>query len=142
MLVMVPMTRARAGRERVPNDLMVNYCTQRASAGLIITEATTISEQGNGWVDSRGIYNDAQVAGWSKINAALHGCSTPVFLPLWCLVHRTGCDPALALWRWPMTKRNLFSNLRARPANVAQQGRFALPFNLAGETRQPEVSGA
>jgi len=82
-VVMAPLTRARAGRERVPNDLMVEYYTQRASAGLIIAEATTISEQGFGWVDSPGIYNDAQVAGWKKITAALRARGTPFFLQLW-----------------------------------------------------------
>jgi N-ethylmaleimide reductase len=82
-VVMAPLTRARAGKERVPNDLMVEYYTQRASAGLILAEATTISEQGFGWVDSPGIYNDAQVAGWAKITAALHERGTPVFLQLW-----------------------------------------------------------
>jgi N-ethylmaleimide reductase len=82
-VVMAPLTRARAGRERVPNDLMVDYYAQRASAGLIITEATVISEQGFGWVDSPGIYNDAQVAGWGKTTAALHAKGTPVFLQLW-----------------------------------------------------------
>jgi 2,4-dienoyl-CoA reductase-like NADH-dependent reductase (Old Yellow Enzyme family) len=51
-VVMAPLTRARAGRERVPNDLMAEYYTQRASAGLIISEATSISEQGLGWLDS------------------------------------------------------------------------------------------
>ncbi len=82
-VVMAPLTRARAGRERVPNELMVEYYTQRASAGLIIAEATTISEQGFGWVDSPGIYNEAQVAGWSKITAALRARQTPFFLQLW-----------------------------------------------------------
>jgi 2,4-dienoyl-CoA reductase-like NADH-dependent reductase (Old Yellow Enzyme family) len=82
-VVMVPLTRARARRERVPNDLMAEYYTQRASAGLIITEATVISDQGFGWVDSPGIYNDAQVAGWKKTTAALHAKGTPVFLQLW-----------------------------------------------------------
>jgi len=56
---------------------------QRASAGLIISEATTISEQGIGWVDSPGIYNEEHVAGWGKITAALHGRGTPIFLQLW-----------------------------------------------------------
>src|SRR5512136_3327399 len=78
-VVMAPLTRARAGRERVPNELMAEYYTQRASAGLIITEATVISEQGLGWVDSPGIYNDAQEAGWRKIAVALHGRGTPVY---------------------------------------------------------------
>ncbi|MBE0542523.1 MAG: alkene reductase [Verrucomicrobia bacterium] len=82
-MVMAPLTRARAGRERLPNDLMAEYYTQRASAGLIITEATVVSEQGIGWVDSPGIYNDAQQAGWKRIVAALHARSTPVFLQLW-----------------------------------------------------------
>jgi N-ethylmaleimide reductase len=82
-IVMAPLTRARAGRERVPNDLMAEHYRQRASAGLIITEATTISEQGFGWVDSPGIYNDAQEAGWRKITNPLHQAGTPVFLQLW-----------------------------------------------------------
>jgi N-ethylmaleimide reductase len=82
-VVMAPLTRGRAGSERVPNDLMAEYYTQRASAGMIIAEATTISEQGFGWVDSPGIYNDAQVAGWAKITAALHARGTPFFLQLW-----------------------------------------------------------
>ncbi len=82
-VVMAPLTRARAGRDRVPNDLMAEHYRQRASAGLIITEATTISEQGFGWVDSPGIYNDAQEAGWRKITNTLHQAGTPVFLQLW-----------------------------------------------------------
>jgi len=82
-VVMAPLTRGRAGRERVPNDLMKEYYTQRASAGMIIAEATTISEQGIGWVDSPGIYNDQQVAGWSKIAEALRSRGTPFFLQLW-----------------------------------------------------------
>ncbi|MDB6155940.1 MAG: alkene reductase [Chthoniobacteraceae bacterium] len=84
-VVMAPLTRARAGKERVPNDLMVEYYTQRDSAGLIISEATTISEQANGWVDSPGIYTDAQEAGWRKIVTALHERGTPIFLQLWHL---------------------------------------------------------
>ena len=82
-VVMAPLTRARAGPERLPNALMAEYYTQRSSAGLIITEATVISEQGCGWVDSPGIYNDAQEVGWKKIVAALHAKGTPVFLQLW-----------------------------------------------------------
>ncbi|MBE7506946.1 MAG: alkene reductase [Planctomycetia bacterium] len=80
---MAPLTRGRAGHQRVPNDLMTEYYVQRASAGLIIAEATTISEQGLGWVDSPGIYNEEQVAGWKKVTAALHAKGTPFFLQLW-----------------------------------------------------------
>ena len=82
-VVMAPLTRARAGRERLPNDLMAEYYVQRASAGLIITEATVVSEQGNGWVDSPGIYNDAQTAGWKKIVAAVHAKGAPMLLQFW-----------------------------------------------------------
>ena len=63
-VVMAPLTRSRAGSDRIPNALMADYYRQRASAGLIISEATVVSEQGIGWMDSPGIYNDAQVQGW------------------------------------------------------------------------------
>ena len=82
-VVMAPLTRGRAGSERIPNDLMREYYMQRASSGLIIAEATTISEQGIGWVDSPGIYNDAQVAGWKKITDALHAKGSSIFLQFW-----------------------------------------------------------
>lgn len=82
-VVMAPLTRARAEASRVPNDLMQEYYTQRASAGLIISEAVTISEQGFGWVDSPGIYNEEQVEGWKKITTALHAKGTPIFMQLW-----------------------------------------------------------
>lgn len=82
-VVMAPLTRGRAGKERVPNDLMLEYYLQRASAGLVISEATVISQQGNGWVDSPGIYDDAQVEGWSKITSGMRDHGTPFVLQLW-----------------------------------------------------------
>jgi N-ethylmaleimide reductase len=82
-VVMAPLTRARAGSDRVPNDLMTKYYLQRSTAGLIISEATSISEQGLGWVDSPGIYTDAQEAGWTKLMSAMHARGTPVFLQMW-----------------------------------------------------------
>jgi N-ethylmaleimide reductase len=57
-IVMAPMTRGRAGEERIANELMAEYYRQRASAGLLITEATVVSPQGNGWIGSPGIYSD------------------------------------------------------------------------------------
>jgi 2,4-dienoyl-CoA reductase-like NADH-dependent reductase (Old Yellow Enzyme family) len=82
-VVMAPMTRARAGEERIPNELMAEYYAQRASAGLIITEATTISEQANGWVQSPGIYTDAMAKGWLQVVDAVHNKGGRIFLQLW-----------------------------------------------------------
>lgn len=82
-IVMAPLTRGRAGSSRVPNALMAEYYAQRATAGLIISEATVISEQGIGWVDSPGIYNDQQTKGWKQIVDAVHAEGGKMFLQLW-----------------------------------------------------------
>ena len=82
-VVMAPMTRARSGPERIPNELMAEYYRQRSGVGLIITEATTIPEQANGWVNSPGIYTDAQQAGWKPIVDAVHGEGSTLYLQLW-----------------------------------------------------------
>ncbi|MGB8701207.1 MAG: alkene reductase [Thermosynechococcaceae cyanobacterium] len=82
-VVLAPMTRSRAGQERMPNALMADYYAQRASAGLLLTEATVVSEQGIGWLNTPGIYTDAQAKGWQQVTAAVHGKGTPIFLQLW-----------------------------------------------------------
>jgi 2,4-dienoyl-CoA reductase-like NADH-dependent reductase (Old Yellow Enzyme family) len=82
-VALAPMTRARAGESRIPNDLMAEYYAQRASVGLTITEATTISPQANGWVNSPGIYTDEMVEGWKTTVDAIHAKGGTVFLQLW-----------------------------------------------------------
>lgn len=82
-VVMAPMTRSRAGAERMPNALMAEYYAQRSSAGLIITEATVVSKQANGWVNSPGIYSDEQGAAWKTIVDAVHEKGASIFLQLW-----------------------------------------------------------
>ena len=82
-IAMAPMTRGRAGSLRIPNELMAEYYFQRASAGLLITEATVVSSQGNGWIDSPGIYNDDMVDGWKIVTSKLERTDTPIFLQLW-----------------------------------------------------------
>lgn len=82
-VVMAPLTRSRAGVNRVPNALMAEYYSQRSSAGLIITEATTISEQANGWNQSPGIYTDEMVEGWELVVNSIHESGGKVFLQLW-----------------------------------------------------------
>lgn len=82
-IVMAPLTRGRAGASRVPNSLMATYYGQRASAGLIIAEATAVCSQGNGWIDAPGIYNDAQCQGWSQVVSEVHRKGGRIFLQLW-----------------------------------------------------------
>lgn len=82
-VVMAPLTRARAGMERMPNSLMATYYAQRASAGLIISEATVVSEQGIGWLNSPGIYSDEQSIAWRQVVDAVHAKGAPMFLQLW-----------------------------------------------------------
>jgi 2,4-dienoyl-CoA reductase-like NADH-dependent reductase (Old Yellow Enzyme family) len=82
-VVLAPMTRARAGAERLANPLMAEYYVQRAGAGLLITEATTVSAQGNGWIHSPGIYTDEQGEAWKQVVDAVHAAGSPVFLQLW-----------------------------------------------------------
>lgn len=82
-VVMAPMTRSRAGAGEVPGDLAARYYAQRASAGLIVTEATQVSPQGIGYIGTPGIYTPAQVAGWRGVTDAVHARGGRIFLQLW-----------------------------------------------------------
>ena len=80
---MAPLTRCRSVQDNVPNDLMAEYYAQRASAGLIISEATQISTLGIGYPCTPGIHTQAQIEGWKKITQAVHAKGTKIFLQLW-----------------------------------------------------------
>ncbi len=82
-IIMAPMTRCRSGNDRVPNDLMAEYYGQRASAGLIISEATSVDPMGVGYPDTPGIWSDEQVEGWKKITGAVHDKGGKIFIQLW-----------------------------------------------------------
>jgi 2,4-dienoyl-CoA reductase-like NADH-dependent reductase (Old Yellow Enzyme family) len=82
-IVMAPLTRARAGMEAVPNDLMAAYYAQRASAGLIISEATGISREGLGWPNAPGLWNEPQVEGWKRVTDAVHAHGGRIVAQLW-----------------------------------------------------------
>lgn len=82
-IILAPLTRGRAGDSRIPNDIMADYYSQRASAGLLITEATAISEQGYGWLGAPGIYTSEMVEGWKKVTDKVKKSGTPFFLQLW-----------------------------------------------------------
>jgi N-ethylmaleimide reductase len=82
-IVMAPLTRNRAVAGMVPSPFAAEYYAQRASAGLLIAEATQVSQQGQGYQDTPGIYSDAQVAGWRVVTDAVHAAGGKIFLQLW-----------------------------------------------------------
>jgi N-ethylmaleimide reductase len=80
---MAPLTRNRAHADGVPSELAVTYYRQRASAGLIVTEATQISPMGKGYLNTPGIHSPEQVRGWSRIVDSVHQSGGKIFLQLW-----------------------------------------------------------
>ena len=82
-VLMAPLTRGRATREHVPTAVMATYYTQRASAGLILSEATGISQEGLGWPYAPGIWTSAQVEAWKPITAAVHEAGGRIALQMW-----------------------------------------------------------
>ena len=85
---MAPLTRNRALPGRIPGDLQVEYYRQRASAGLIVTEASQICAQGQGYLDTPGIYSPEQVAGWRRVTDAVHAAGGRMMVS-------PNCNPAV-----------------------------------------------
>ncbi len=82
-IIMAPLTRSRAGEQRIPNALMAEYYVQRAAAGLIISEATSVTPQGVGYADTPGLWSDEQVEGWKLVTDAVHKAGGRIFSQLW-----------------------------------------------------------
>ncbi|UCV17824.1 alkene reductase [Ferribacterium limneticum] len=82
-MVMAPLTRSRAGEGDVANPTVAEYYRQRATAGLIVTEASQISLQGKGYPRTPGIFTDAQIAGWKLVTDAVHAEGGHIFLQIW-----------------------------------------------------------
>lgn len=82
-ILMAPLTRGRSSRDHVPSDLMPAYYAQRASAGLLITEATGISQEGLGWPYAPGIWSDEQTEAWKPVTQAVHQAGGRIFVQLW-----------------------------------------------------------
>ncbi|KAA5606586.1 alkene reductase [Roseospira marina] len=82
-IAMAPLTRNRAQAGLVPGPLTATYYAQRATAGLLIAEATQVSPQGQGYQDTPGLYTDAQVAGWRVVTDAVHAAGGRIFVQLW-----------------------------------------------------------
>lgn len=82
-MILAPLTRCRAGDRYVPQPMNVTYYAQRASAGLIISEATQVSRNGLGYANTPGIYSQEQIQGWKQITKAVHDKGGKIFLQLW-----------------------------------------------------------
>ncbi|NUT84384.1 alkene reductase [Pseudomonas brassicacearum] len=82
-VVLAPLTRNRAGQGFVPSEFAATYYSQRASAGLLISEASQVSQQGQGYQDTPGIYTQAQIDGWRTVTEAVHAKGGRIFLQLW-----------------------------------------------------------
>lgn len=82
-IIMAPLTRGRATAEGVPTPVMIEYYRQRASAGLIISEATGMSREGAGWPNAPGIWTDEQTEAWKPVTQAVHEAGGRIVLQLW-----------------------------------------------------------
>jgi 2,4-dienoyl-CoA reductase-like NADH-dependent reductase (Old Yellow Enzyme family) len=132
-IIMAPLTRCRASAGRVPNELMRDYYVQRASAGLILSEATAVDAIGVGYPDTPGIWSEAQVAGWAKITAAVRAAGGRIFLQLWH-VGRVS-DPVY-----------LDGKLPVAPSAIAPSGHVSLirpmkAFETPRALKREEISG-
>ena len=128
-ILMAPLTRSRAGAERMPNELMAQYYRQRASAGLILSEATSVTPMGVGYAGTPGIWSDAQVSGWKLTTQAVHAAGGRIFLQLWHVGRIS--DPSFLDGQPPVA-----------PSAIAAQGNvsllrperpFPVPRALSGE---------
>lgn len=121
-IVMAPLTRCRAVAERVPNALMAEYYSQRASAGLILTEATIVSAMGAGYANTPGIWSEEQVKGWKLTTAAVHAAGGRIFLQLWHVgrvSHPMFLDGALPLAPSAIAPKGHVSQVRPETDYVA-----------------------
>jgi N-ethylmaleimide reductase len=117
-IVMAPLTRMRASSaDAIPTELQAEYYAQRASAGLIIAEATAISPDGYGWADTPGLWNAAQVRGWRKVTDAVHAAGGRIVAQLW----HTGAiaHPDLRGGALPLSA----SDVNVQHESVTRQGR-------------------
>ena len=132
-IVMAPLTRMRTGEARNPGPLTLDYYVQRASAGLILTEATSISPQGVGYAGTPGLWNDDQVAGWSRITAAVHAAGGRIVSQLWHVGRIS--DPVF-----------LDGALPVAPSAIAPEGHVSLirppkPFEVPRALETDEIPG-
>ena len=132
-IMMAPLTRCRASAGRVPNALMGEYYVQRASAGLIISEATAVTPMGVGYPNTPGIWSPEQTQGWKQITAGVHAAGGKMFLQLWHVGRIS--DPSY-----------LGGSLPVAPSAIAPQGHVSLlrplrPFVTPRALELSEIPG-
>ena len=133
-IVMAPLTRSRAGPGNVPTPLSALYYAQRASAGLIISEATQVAPEGQGYISTPGIHSAEQVAGWKRVTSAVHACGGRMVLQLWHVgrISHPSFQPGGAL---PVAPSAIRPNAKAFTANGFEE--IPTPRALA----TPEIAG-
>ena len=132
-IFMAPLTRCRASAGRVPNSMMAEYYRQRASAGLILSEATAVTPIGVGYPNTPGIWSPEQTQGWKQITAAVHGAGGKIFMQLWHVGRIS--DPSY-----------LDSALPVAPSAIAAKGHVSLlrperPFVTPRALETNEIPG-
>lgn len=142
-ILMAPCTRGRAGADGVPTPMMVEYYAQRASAGLLISEATGISREGLGWPSAPGLWSDAQVEGWKPVTDAVHNAGGRIICQLWHMgrivhsVFNDGKPPvsssATQAPGQAHTPKGRFDFEVARPLELSEIPRLIDDYRLAAE---------
>ncbi|MCX6936508.1 MAG: alkene reductase [Verrucomicrobia bacterium] len=128
-VLFAPLTRVRADAENVPGELMADYYRQRASAGLLIAEATMVASDGQAWPHQPGIHSTAHVAGWRRVTDAVHAAGGRIYLQIWHPGRAT--HPALNAGVQPISP----SNKAIRDDTIhTPQGKLAYPAPRALRT--------
>jgi 2,4-dienoyl-CoA reductase-like NADH-dependent reductase (Old Yellow Enzyme family) len=132
-ILMAPLTRCRAGTPRVPNELMAQYYRQRAGAGLIVSEATSVTPMGVGYAGTPGVWSEEQVSGWKLTTQAVHEAGGRIFLQLWHVGRIS--DPSFLDGKPPVA-----------PSAIAAQGNVSLlrperPFPVPRALALEELAG-
>lgn len=132
-IIMAPMTRCRASKGRVPNALMAEYYTQRATAGLIISEATSVALMGVGYPRTPGIWSNEQVEGWKQVTSAVHQAGGRIVMQLWHVGRIS--DPVYLGGQQPVAPSAIAA--KGHVSLLRPQRAFVTPRALA----QAEISG-
>jgi 2,4-dienoyl-CoA reductase-like NADH-dependent reductase (Old Yellow Enzyme family) len=140
-MIMAPLTRCRASEGRVPNALMAQYYAQRATAGLIISEATCISPMAVGYPDTPGIWTEAQVEGWKLVTEAVHAAGGRIVCQLWHVGRISDphyLDGALPVAPSAIAPRGMVSYIRPKKKFVTPR---ALETHEVAETVRTDIYG-